>query len=186
MYRMRKKKSLTERMFALQVSRASEYRVNAHPYHVDFSGSCSTWVPRGCSQPPLAVGCRSVPALLCTPLGHAGAAPGQGAQQEISVPLTQLRTTTHLDQVGAVTAWLCSLFRKQSWRSPAWHLPPLQAPCHTQQHRCLSTSCCTGLKTPTQAHLGGSQPRKQVKTELKVINNILNFTIEGNFMDFWT
>lgn len=173
-------------MFALQVSRASEYRVNAHPYHVDFSGSCSTWVPRRCSHPPLAVGCRSVPALLCTPLGHAGATPGQGAQQEISVPLTQLRTTTHLDQVGAVTAWVCSLFRRQSWRSPAWHRSPLQAPCHTQQHCCLSTSCCTGLKTPTQAHLGGSEPRKQVKTELKVINNILNFTIEGNFMDFWT
>lgn len=135
MYRMRKKKSLTERMFALQVSRASEYRVNAHPYHVDFSGSCSTWVPRGCSQPPLAVGCRSVPALLCTPLGHAGAAPGQGAQQEISVPLTQLRTTTHLDQVGAVTAWVCSLFRRQSWRSPAWHLPP---PAGTLSHTAAS------------------------------------------------
>lgn len=130
-------------MFALQVSRASEYRVHAHPDHVDFSGSCSTWVPRGCSHPPHAVRCRSVPALLCKPLGRAGAAPGlkeqrapgQGAQRAISVPLTQLGTTAHLDQVGAVTAWLCSLFREQSRRSPAWHLPPLQAPCHTQQQQ---------------------------------------------------
>lgn len=69
---------------------------------------------------------------------------------------------------------------------PAGPFSHTAASATARAQRCLSTSCCTGLKTPTQAHLGGSQPRKQVKTELEVINNILNFTIEGNFMDFWT